>query len=353
MSTATMVERKRLLDHLFFAVHQGNAQVVAAWLDEGGGVDLRFAEQDSATLLMVAISGEQEAIVQMLLQRSANVNLQNSFGLTALMCAVAKGRITIVQVLLDAKADASLQSKNGYTALVCAEKHPVIAQLLRQHAKGLVTEAEGRAAACSAAHASAAHAAAASEAAGAALLAEEAATKKGKGKKKKAKAPPSTAAPQPTDAASSASAPKPAAAEAGLPADVLRAAADKGDAQVVAAWLDEGGGVDTGCVELVSLTLLMVATAGGHEALVRMLLQRGASVNLEGPAGITALMYAACNGHATIAQTLLDAKADASVQTEVGDTPLMLAEHNTHTETVQLLRQHAKRMTAEAKRRAR
>ena len=58
-------------------------------------------------------------------------------------------------------------------------------------------------------------------------------------------------------------------------------AARDGDAHAVAAWLDGGGGVDAGCAERKGATLLMAAVAGGQEAIVRMLLQRGASVNLQ------------------------------------------------------------------------
>ena len=132
----------------FGASHVGDEQAVAAWLDEGGGVDARCAEHDDATLLMAAAAGGQEAMVRMLLQRGASVNLRNSFGSPALTHAAANGHTTIVQALLDAKADASLQATNGITALMMAEhqKHPAIAQLLRQHAKRQTAEAEARAA---------------------------------------------------------------------------------------------------------------------------------------------------------------------------------------------------------------
>ena len=125
-------------------------------------------------------------------------------------------------------------------------------------------------------------------------------------------------------------------------------AASEGDAHAVAAWLDEGGRVDARCAEHHDETLLMVAALGGQEAMVRMLLQRGASFNLQASLGGTALMSAASNGHTTIVQALLDAKADASLQDTNGMTALMAAEHEKHTATAQLLRQHAKRQTAEA-----
>ena len=97
------------------AANEGDAQAVAAWLDrESGGVDARCAEFD-ATLLVAAAYGGHEAMVRMLLQRGASVNLQSSFGFTALMGAAAKGHTTTVQALLDAKADASLQATNAVT----------------------------------------------------------------------------------------------------------------------------------------------------------------------------------------------------------------------------------------------
>ena len=95
---------------MLIAVNEGDAQAVAAWLDEGGGVDARCAEHKGATLLSAAAAGGQEAMVRMLLQRGASINLQDSFGRTALMGPAIYGHTTIVQVLLDAKADASLQS---------------------------------------------------------------------------------------------------------------------------------------------------------------------------------------------------------------------------------------------------
>ena len=121
------------LGRAFLAAHWGDAHAVAAWLDEGGGLDAR----GNATLLIAAAGGGQEAMVRLLLQRGASVNLQDSHGGTALMGAANNGHTTIVQALLDAKADASLQHEDGWTALTFAEqlKHTAAAQLLRQHAE--------------------------------------------------------------------------------------------------------------------------------------------------------------------------------------------------------------------------
>ena len=129
--------REDLPEATCLAAGEGDAHAVTAWVDEGGGVDARSAEQDDMTMLMSAAFGGQEAAVRMLLQRGASVNVQNPFGSTALMGAAASGHTTIVQALLDAKADALLQARGNKTALMWAEqhKHTAIAQLLRQHAK--------------------------------------------------------------------------------------------------------------------------------------------------------------------------------------------------------------------------
>jgi ankyrin repeat protein len=129
--------------------------------------------------------------------------------------------------------------------------------------------------------------------------------------------------------------------------------AKEGKAQAVTAWLDEGGGVDARCAERKGATLLMAAASGGQEAVMRMLLQRGASVSLQNSLGSTALMGAAVNGHTATVQALLDAKADASLQTTTGGTALTWAEDQRHTATAQLLRQHAEQqMEGEAEVRA-
>jgi ankyrin repeat protein len=324
------------------AAEKGNAHAVAAWLDEGGGVDARCAEHGSATLLMTAACAGQEAMVRMLLQRGASVNLQNSDGVTALMGAAFKGHTTVVQALLDAKSDASLQTNNGNTALMCAEHsmHTATAQLLRQHATPQTAEAEGRAAT------SAAHAAVAANTMAAELLGQEAVANTGKGsKKKKAKAAPSAVAAESAAAAPFAGASKPAYVKEGLHEALFCAAL--GDAQVVTAWLDKGGGVDARCAEQNRVTLLMAAAAGGQEVMVRMLLQRGASVNLQNSFGRPSLMIAAVLGHSTIVQALLDAKADTSLRSIDGSTALICAEQEKHAAVEQLLRQHAKRPAAE------
>jgi len=99
-------------------------------------------------------------------------------------------------------------------------------------------------------------------------------------------------------------------------------------------------GVDARCADSNGATLLIAAAFGGQEAIVRLLLQRGASVNLQDSTGSTALMGGAAMGHLSIVKALLEAKADASLLTKGDRTALMGAEHHGHAEIAQLLRQH-------------
>ena len=75
------------------------------------------------------------SIVLVLLQHSANPDLQAINGITALMGAAGKGHETCVQALLRAKANTELLFEGSLTALQCAEAkgHTATAKLIRQH----------------------------------------------------------------------------------------------------------------------------------------------------------------------------------------------------------------------------
>jgi len=244
---AASAAQEGLPEDVLLAADRGEGQPVVAWLDEGGGVDAQCAESKCMTLLMAAAAQGWVAMVRMLLQRGASVNLQDPNGCNALIGAASTGQTLVVQALLDAKADASLETAKRFTALDLAElyQHTETAQVLQLHDERQAAEAEAKAAT-----------------AAAELLAEEAEEKeaaskaaKPKGKKKKAKAaPPSTDAAGSAAAASSTSAPTPAAAEEGRPEDVTIAATE-GTAQAVAASLHEGGDVNARCADVGDASL--------------------------------------------------------------------------------------------------
>ncbi len=85
--------------------------------------------------------------------------------------------------------------------------------------------------------------------------------------------------------------------------------AKQGGEAALLAWLDGGGRVDaTFTREGVSgLTLLMGAAGHGQERVVKLLLRRGAEINLQSNGGGTALMLATGWDHPAVVRRLLRA----------------------------------------------
>jgi len=87
-----------------------------------------------------------------------------------------------------------------------------------------------------------------------------------------------------------------------LPQEIHRSA-ERGELQKVVKWLRKGGAVDALCSatacdgSATTTTLLRTAALNDHLAIVRELLKRGASVDLQNSLGYTALMDAVCYGH--------------------------------------------------------
>ncbi len=108
-----------------------------------------------------------------------------------------------------------------------------------------------------------------------------------------------------------------------MPQDIkaLVKAASIGSTAKVIALLDKGVGVNAKAphnkldeeLELAGQTALMAAAGNGHVETVRLLLKRGANVNIKHEVGGTALTGAVATGHLEVVKTLLDAGADLNV----------------------------------------
>ena len=69
-------------------------------------------------------------------------------------------------------------------------------------------------------------------------------------------------------------------------------------------------------------TPLIIASSAGHEAVAKLLLSAGASVNRCTNQGRSPLLYAASRNRKAIAKMLLDEHADVNLQDKLGATPL-------------------------------
>ncbi len=134
---------------LMRAVNKGNLKMAQLLLEKGADVDLQQQEKIKfsfkndvdrnvledrlgRTALMSAVDKGNLEMVQLLLEKGANIDLQGRSGLTALMMAVSKGHLEMAQLLLKKGANVDLQDMLNETALGKAIKkgYLEIAQLL-------------------------------------------------------------------------------------------------------------------------------------------------------------------------------------------------------------------------------
>ena len=103
--------------------------------------------QEYATAaLMLAAEGGQAEEVRRMLAEGADVNAQETSGLTALMAAAHKGHADIVKLLLENNAEINAKNTIGGTALIAASAggHIETARLLIQNGADVTVESKGQ-----------------------------------------------------------------------------------------------------------------------------------------------------------------------------------------------------------------
>ncbi|RYO96410.1 hypothetical protein DL765_011600 [Monosporascus sp. GIB2] len=87
----------------------------------------------------------------------------------------------------------------------------------------------------------------------------------------------------------------------------------------------------------VLMTPLMVAAKNGHEAVTKLLVEKGAQIEATDKDGLTPLMYAAREGHEAVARLLIKKGAQLEAKHKYDGTPLIYAARNWHDIVVKLL----------------
>uniref|UniRef100_A0A8C4PA55 NAD(+) ADP-ribosyltransferase n=1 Tax=Dromaius novaehollandiae TaxID=8790 RepID=A0A8C4PA55_DRONO len=101
---------------VFHALKLGNFQLVKEIVDEDPS-QVNITNGDGASPLMIAAVTGQLPLVQLLVEKNADIDKQdNVHGWTALMQATYHGNKEVVKYLLNQGADVNLRAKNGYTA---------------------------------------------------------------------------------------------------------------------------------------------------------------------------------------------------------------------------------------------
>jgi uncharacterized protein len=117
---------------------------------------------------------------------------------------------------------------------------------------------------------------------------------------------------------------------------LIQTAKDGSPADVNAALID---GADINTKDKDGVTALWIASQQGHADVVKLLLSKGAEVNVRrNEDGITAVYIASLNGHADVVALLLENGADVDMKkTTNGITALWAASRNGHADVVKLL----------------
>ncbi|XP_055720273.1 kinase D-interacting substrate of 220 kDa B isoform X2 [Salvelinus fontinalis] len=296
MDTTTSLKMTTLaIQSLFSYVEEDNVPAIKAHLDKFKEVDSR-SENGQTSLIVASEQGSIE-IVQELIRRGANVNLDDVDCWTALISAAKEGHVEVVKELLANNASLEHRDMGGWSALMWASykgRGEVTQLLLEKGASPNITGqysvypiiwAAGRG------HADIVH-----------LLIHHGAKVNCSDK---------------------------------YGTTPLIWAARKGHYDSVIHLLVNGADVDQEGAN--SMTALIVAVRGGFNEVVKELLKRNPNVNMTDKDGNTALMIAAKEGYTEIVQDLLDAGTYVNIPDRSGETVLIGAVRGGHVEIVRAL----------------
>jgi len=117
---------------LWHAANNERIEVMELLLDRGADLDAKY--NSGYTVLMKAAFNGSAEVLEFLLKRGADPNLRNEFGRTPLMLAAGLGGTEVVRLLLDRGVDVNAMDENGKTALMYAAKEgrTEVVQLLKQ-----------------------------------------------------------------------------------------------------------------------------------------------------------------------------------------------------------------------------
>uniref|UniRef100_A0A4W6FW71 Kinase D-interacting substrate 220b n=1 Tax=Lates calcarifer TaxID=8187 RepID=A0A4W6FW71_LATCA len=243
---------------LMLAAEQGSLEIVQELIRRGANVNLDDVVIPLCVYPIIWAAGRGHAdIVKLLLQNGAKVNCSDKYGTTPLIWASRKGHFDCVMHLLENGADVDQEGANSMTALIVAVKGgytDVVKELLKRNPNVNMTDKDGNTA--------------------------------------------------------------------------LMIAAKEGYTEIVQDLLDAGTYVNIPD---------RVSGEGGHVEIVRALLHKYADIDIRGQENKTALYWAVEKGNATMVRDILQCNPDTETCTKDGETPLIKATKMRNIEIVELL----------------
>jgi serine/threonine-protein phosphatase 6 regulatory ankyrin repeat subunit B len=249
-------------EQLITAAAIGDTAAVQQLLDKSANIEAK--DKYGMTPLHRAAYYGKTDVVKLLLDKGANIEAKDNDGETALNRAAMYNFADIVKLLLDHGANVDIRDKNGYTALIFAAANgsvDLVKLLLDKGANIGAKDNDGRTA--------------------------------------------------------------------------LGSAAERGNVDIVKLLLDKG--VNIGAKDNDVNTALLKAAREGHTDVVTLLLNKGANIESKDKGGETALLRAAYGGKTDVLNLLLDNGANIEAKDNDGNTALLVATYNGKTDVVKLL----------------
>ncbi|MDE5580564.1 MAG: ankyrin repeat domain-containing protein [Treponemataceae bacterium] len=103
---------------LFFAIENNYKKLVELLIEKGANIECKGKYE--ATPLLTATSNGNLDLVSLLLEKGANIECENEDGVTPLFAAIVKGNFDIISLLIERGANIEHEVKNTYTPLGCA-----------------------------------------------------------------------------------------------------------------------------------------------------------------------------------------------------------------------------------------
>lgn len=144
--TACMGDRD-LDSQLVLAARKGDVEKVFELIKAGAQVNGREASDTGETPILAAATAGRLRVVEILIERGANVNLASKAGATPLRTAAYAGYSDVVRLLLRAGAKPNAKDGMGWTPLLHASRNghaDVVKLLLEAGADARITDPDGR-----------------------------------------------------------------------------------------------------------------------------------------------------------------------------------------------------------------
>ncbi len=312
---------------LALASHGGHNDVVQLLLDRGTPVDL--PNHDGRTALMFASQEGQCHTAKLLLQAGAQVNLPDVGGITSICIACHCGHLDVIKMLLEHGAEWTVVGDSGWTPLLfaCEGGDLDTVELVIERTEFLRKEQEVE------------------------LTNPTGVSDKAQCEDQVTHEAEDADSHQPDFAAANSLLIledfEPSTSQAGEKefhldttkrmhtVSSLRVAAEVGHTDVVRLLLEKGARVDL--PELDGRTALLEASSRGHYEIVESLLKFGANVNPVDLEGLTPLILASNSGYADIVKLLLASGANVDAAERQGRTALIQSAQNGELDIVEML----------------